>query len=255
MPDGNGGRNIQVAQNGPGLLDNVFSTISSTWQNVRGALGGESQRRSACANNLKRMGVYFKMFANENPLRCFPALSPKAGHLMFANDNPGMKPMFPEYVEDPTIMICPDDSAHKSVLKRPGQELMDDYSYFYLGYAVSSVEDLQAFSDAYTARIAAKLPFDGDLDTPRGKLYRLREGVERFLITDINDPAAAAKAQSSIPILIEDRHHDPDGGNVLYMDGHVEFLRYQSGGFFPMNKATMDILKSLGALKGAVPQG
>ena len=64
-------------------------------------------------------------------------------------------------------------------------------------------------------------------------IYRLREGIERFMITDINNPAASAKAQSTIPVMwdqvnnnVEDFHHVPGGANVLYLDGHVEFLRY-----------------------------
>jgi len=64
-------------------------------------------------------------------------------------------------------------------------------------------------------------------------LYHLREGIERFLITDINNPAASAKAQSEIFIMC-DRvstdpsrfSHVPGGANVLYLDGHVEFLKY-----------------------------
>lgn len=67
-------------------------------------------------------------------------------------------------------------------------------------------------------------------------MIRLREGVERFLITDINNPAGAAKAQSYIPVkydmtLMEDPgdiefNHIPGGANILYMDGHVEFVKY-----------------------------
>ena len=71
-------------------------------------------------------------------------------------------------------------------------------------------------------------------------IARVREGVERFMITDINNPASGAMAQSTIPIMwdyIEGaRHtapernirfnHTPGGCNVLYMDGHVEFRRY-----------------------------
>jgi len=79
-------------------------------------------------------------------------------------------------------------------------------------------------------------------------VYRLREGIERFMITDINNPAASAKAQSELPIMwdvinsnmIEDSgasfNHVPGGGNVLYLDGHVEFLRYDRYGKFPMNE-------------------
>src|SRR5690606_28748560 len=66
-------------------------------------------------------------------------------------------------------------------------------------------------------------------------IYRLREGVERFLITDINNPAASARAQSEIYIMLDQLgnggqinlfNHIPGGCNVLYLDGHVEFIRY-----------------------------
>ena len=62
--------------------------------------------------------------------------------------------------------------------------------------------------------------------------YRLREGIERFTITDINNPAASANAQSEIPVMWDqieegdDFSHMPGGCNVLYMDGHVAWLRY-----------------------------
>jgi prepilin-type N-terminal cleavage/methylation domain-containing protein/prepilin-type processing-associated H-X9-DG protein len=69
-----------------------------------------------------------------------------------------------------------------------------------------------------------------------GTIYRLREGIERFTITDINNPAGSAMAQSDIPLMWDFTiwypeeaprfNHLPGGGNVLYMDGHVEYLRY-----------------------------
>jgi len=79
------------------------------------------------------------------------------------------------------------------------------------------------------------------------KYMALREGIERFMITDINNPAASAKAQSEIPImwdtwsgvntffdysLVGNFNHVPGGSNVLYMDGHAEFIRY--GTKFPV---------------------
>jgi prepilin-type processing-associated H-X9-DG protein len=66
-------------------------------------------------------------------------------------------------------------------------------------------------------------------------LYRLREGIERFFITDINNPAPSSMAQSMIPIMWDrigtnvQRDgfiHLPGGSNVLYMDGHVTFMGY-----------------------------
>ncbi len=71
-------------------------------------------------------------------------------------------------------------------------------------------------------------------------IYRLREGVERFMITDINNPGASALAQSSIFIMADliattphGFNHVPGGSNVLYMDGHVEFIRYLPSGSPP----------------------
>jgi prepilin-type N-terminal cleavage/methylation domain-containing protein/prepilin-type processing-associated H-X9-DG protein len=64
-------------------------------------------------------------------------------------------------------------------------------------------------------------------------VYRLREGIERFLITDINNPAASAQAQSEVWIMFDQVatyaagfNHIPGGANVLYMDGHVSFIKY-----------------------------
>ena len=87
----------------------------------------------------------------------------------------------------------------------------------------------------------------GDLTEGQGNaggttVYRLREGIERFMIADINNPAATAMAQSEIAVMwdivdanAEDFNHLPGGGNVLYMDGHVEFIRYP--GEFPVDRA------------------
>jgi len=74
-------------------------------------------------------------------------------------------------------------------------------------------------------------------------VYRLREGIERFLITDINNPSASNMAQSTVFIMCDQLstepgmyNHIPGGANVLYMDGHVEFMRYQRVGPGPVNE-------------------
>jgi prepilin-type N-terminal cleavage/methylation domain-containing protein/prepilin-type processing-associated H-X9-DG protein len=73
-------------------------------------------------------------------------------------------------------------------------------------------------------------------------IYRLREGIERFLITDINNAGSANMAQSSLFIMFDQLsnltgnfNHVPGGSNVLYMDGHVEFLKYSQNGDAPTN--------------------
>ncbi len=66
-------------------------------------------------------------------------------------------------------------------------------------------------------------------------LYRLKEGNERFIITDVNNPQTSAMAQSSLFAMmdqfgnasgIEYFNHVPGGCNVLFMDGHVEWISY-----------------------------
>lgn len=78
-------------------------------------------------------------------------------------------------------------------------------------------------------------------------IMRTKEGIERFFITDINNPAGGAKAQSSIitmfdayawgqggffnyhgqsGVTIARFNHLPGGSNVLFMDGHVEFRKW-----------------------------
>ncbi|MBW7864520.1 MAG: prepilin-type N-terminal cleavage/methylation domain-containing protein [Candidatus Hydrogenedentes bacterium] len=73
-------------------------------------------------------------------------------------------------------------------------------------------------------------------------LYRVREGIERFLITDINNPGASAQAQSEVFIMwdavstfVSAYNHIPGGSNVLFMDGHVEYQRYTETGPPPCN--------------------
>jgi prepilin-type processing-associated H-X9-DG protein len=124
-----------------------------------------------------------------------------------------------------------------------------------LGYALDNMivgldnglADLLAYYEGVYQGIYAGV--DRDLDVPTGhgngsgtKVYRLREGVERFMITDINNPGASAQAQSTIYMMNDHVstnlayfNHIPGGANILFMDGHVEFLRYEQQGKAPCN--------------------
>ncbi|MBI2423650.1 MAG: hypothetical protein HYV27_12540 [Candidatus Hydrogenedentes bacterium] len=76
---------------------------------------------------------------------------------------------------------------------------------------------------------------------------RIRMGIERFFITDINNPAASAAAASTLPVAWDTFgsneftdntngnmgfNHVPGGSNVLFMDGHAAFFTYP--GSFPI---------------------
>lgn len=73
-------------------------------------------------------------------------------------------------------------------------------------------------------------------------------------ITDINNPAAGAMAQSEVWIMhngvaTNPKHfnHALGGANVLYLDGHVKFLRYGEEGTAPVNELIARTTGLLGA--------
>ncbi len=115
--------------------------------------------------------------------------------------------------------------------------------------------------------IAARKSLEQDITVPApwgngggSTVYHLREGIERFLITDINNPAASAMAQSEVAIYWDtidtnpgnpsgtSFNHVPGGCNVLFLDGHVEFQRYERSGDFPTNELFATVVNLLGSL-------
>jgi len=123
-----------------------------------------------------------------------------------------------------------------------------DINYDASGWVASAIESKIADdvpAGEWAANMAAQygdypVPLWGNGGPDTSIVYRLREGVERFLIKDINNPAATSQAQSTSPIMwdridanadlgrIALFNHVPGGCNVLYMDGHVEFLKYKA---------------------------
>jgi prepilin-type N-terminal cleavage/methylation domain-containing protein/prepilin-type processing-associated H-X9-DG protein len=275
----------------------------------------ESARRASCANNLKEWGLIYKMYANESPGQKYPPMqffSPCKLYNLDLACGPAARSVYPEYMTDPAILICPSDAIDTvDSLKYPaditdncgnvhrkgewkliweGQTMQSSYGYF--SFLFDKVENLPEnrallseaaphidllISSGYlhhpegidltqpvpfqvaraTDNAAWNLFLTGDLHTPDNDIdnvinehvspprpmgngngatvYRLREGIERFVITDINNPAASAKAQSTIPIMIDIIanggaisyfNHVPGGSNCLYMDGHVAFIKY-----------------------------
>jgi len=81
-------------------------------------------------------------------------------------------------------------------------------------------------------------------------IYRLKEGNERFMITDVNNAQTSAMAQSTIFTMMDMFgntggialfNHVPGGCNVLFMDGHVDWVPYVAPAPGTNNTVTMDL--------------
>jgi prepilin-type N-terminal cleavage/methylation domain-containing protein len=74
----------------------------------------EAARRASCANNLKQFGIIFKMYANESKGGKYPPL--QVFYLGNARDDydfaasPRIPAIYPEYMTDPSILVCPSDA-------------------------------------------------------------------------------------------------------------------------------------------------
>jgi prepilin-type processing-associated H-X9-DG protein len=262
------------------------------------------------------------MYSNEAPGGKFPPIQFEAKSLseLSLAAAPMMLSVWPEYLTDPAILLCPSDSKEDINYFKDdqGNWLFQDFdrreradaSYMYLGWVMDRCNDtdpqtdiaavLGLFSvlnlnvsgidptqkspaqlaDAILGLLtaaggamaspdiptAAFLIADDNITMPPPSggttgngngggpiCFRLQEGIERMMVLDVTNSGATAMSQSEIWVMgdqvstqVELFNHMPGGCNILFMDGHVEFLKYP--GEAPVSKG-------LAILIGAVIDG
>ncbi|MFP4499594.1 MAG: type II secretion system protein [Candidatus Hydrogenedentota bacterium] len=287
----------------------------------------EAARRASCQNNLKQWGFIFTMYASEAPGERFPPFQAEfievTGRDVFLASGPLVGAVYPEYLTDPQIVVCPSDPLHDvgALQDADGEYNLHAYyvqdrasgrpvfppgptdtrvaadqgvlaisvSYVYLGWVLDQVGDYDpiysiaefranypeaadfgAFSqqdpgEIGSAQLLALLAGfivesntasnpngardrDYQVGAPLGNakgdtVYRLKQGIERFLITNIHAPSASTQAASQIWIMMDhiatevsQFNHPPGGANVLYMDGHTAFVPYQPPSAGPVSE-------------------
>jgi len=228
-------RPLSLALGALGLLAAAGAAALATgiWE-VNFRMAENAALQAACQNKLKQMGLAFRMYASESQGELWPSMPAEAGRLMFQPDQ-----LRPDFLTDDELLVCP------APVRELPEELIDDLFYVYTGYVLTSDEEVLAFAEGYEARLAGGGDFTTDLEVNGETIHRLREGVERFYVTDINNPAASAVAQSQIPVMWDwpDNHQQGWGANVVYMDGHAEWQAYP--GEFPMTEVAVTTLANL----------
>ena len=206
----------------------------------------ENVRLNWCAQNLADIKFALDGYVKAEGEGYYPPLSSEPGRLTMDAIS-----IYPEYLTAPGDFVCPGESRYRELDRSEDAfDLVDDHSYFYIGYAVTSDDEVRAFAEAHGQRMAEGLPFDEDLEVAPGAgsgggdfLVRLHKDNAQYL-AERHESIDAEQWQARIPILIEHPgNHTPEGGNVLYMDGHVEFIHYP--GKWPMTTTTMNLLRTL----------
>ncbi len=234
----------------------------------------ESARRSACVNNLKNVGLICNLYASENKSK-MPPLDNSYDRIFFdggimypeyvADAAILACPSDPQIDSNVNFKLTVDiDGAGPLAVGTTHPDCIGTLSYVYTGYLIENDNSVGATLSMYTW-VNEFLPISNSITNGwRGTVVDLasfgytgagntgntntisplESDINRFLVTNLNTSFTGAEIGSStVPMMwdtistdIIEFSHVPAGQNILYLDGHVEFSRYDMASTkFPMS--------------------
>ena len=165
----------------------------------------ESGKRAACANNLRQIGIALQMYADDHD-GIFPLLDGSdwtvSGNLSY---NHHFAALYPNYINEFKIFACPSDEDGWMIdrVKRA------NWSYYY--FVVEWPQDPTG-----TGFNPANLTANNRLSSKSASNFPVAMDCQSFNVPEDNNHG---RRDVGPPAMI-------NGGNVLFMDGHVKWCNY-----------------------------
>lgn len=191
-------------------FDSQFPMTDRFFSGIR--RGRDAKSRPRCETNLQKLGEALLAYS-DGAEGDFPRLTHQPHTFLFEDR------MLQSI--DARLLRCPRGGYEGET----DEDIIDDADYLYLGYAVRNQAEMNAFIRAREAAGEDWAAFRAKDSIPSsaGPIPRLHRGLPN---------------PEEIPVMIEWWGHQPSGGHVLYLDGHIEFV--ERGVKFPMTEEFFD---------------